>query len=590
MASPRNVSDALIQRLTDWGVRHIYGYSGDGISGLLGALGRAGNKPRLIQPPHAELCALMACAHAKYTGSVGVCLVTQGPGAMQALNGLYDAKLDHQPVLAILGQGSRSASAYHRQDIDLVSLYKDVAHEFVEVLSSPEQTRHLLDRAIRIALSERTVAALVVPQDVQLLDAVAEPQHAHGRASATGHVSPRVLPSEAELERAAQVLNAGKRVAILAGAGALKATNELLAVAERLCAGLAKALLGKASVPDDVPFVTGSIGWLGTRASHDMMKACDTLLMVGTQFSDATFLPTAGQARAVQIDLDARSLGRCYPTEVDLVGDSAETLQALLPRLHMKPDRSFREYVHANVEKSRRELEQTALADATQLNPARVFWELNRVLPDNLMLAADFGSATFWYAQYIQLRRGMQASLSGTLATMGAGIPYALAAKLNHPARPALALVGDGAVQMNGLNALISVAEHWREWEDPRFVVLVLNNRQLSSATWQQRVMGGEPKFAPSQDLFDFPYARYAELVGLEALRVTANEQLVAACQRAFITRRPLLIEAVTDPNVPPLPAEISHKQQDNLRHAISQPDADWPGVFEQLRRSGKLS
>jgi pyruvate dehydrogenase (quinone) len=581
------VSDFLVQRLTAWGVDVVYGYSGDGINGILGALGRAQNRPRLLQPPHEELCALMATGHAKYSGKVGVCLVTQGPGAVHALNGLYDAKLDHQPVVAILGQVSQSAAgSYYQQEIDLVSLFKDVAHEHVHVLSTPEQAHHLIDRAFRTALAERTVTALIVPHDVQEQDAPAPPAHEHGNvAAAIGYVAPRVVPRESELSRAAEVLNGGTKVALLVGAGALGATDEVMRVAERLDAGVAKALLGKAAVPDDVPYVTGSVGWLGTRASNEMMKQCDTLLIVGSQFPYTEFLPKPGQARAVQIDIDGKALGGRYPTEVNLVGDAAETLRDLLPLLQAKSTGRFQERVRALIAESSREQEELAMAEAHPLNPARVFLELNRHLPDNLVVAGDCGTTTFWYAKYLCLRRGMLASLSGTLATMGSALPYALASKVCYSDRPVLALVGDGAMQMNGLNALITVAQHWKSWADPRLVIVVLNNRQLSYVTWEQRAMEGDPKFAPSQDLMDFPFARYAELLGLEAVRVADPSALEQVCERAFRAERPLLIEAVTDPNVPPLPPDLTRQQRSKLQQAFAQPDPDLPGALQQVEK-----
>jgi pyruvate dehydrogenase (quinone) len=583
----KKVSDFLVERLTAWGVDVVYGYSGDGINGILGALGRAGNRPRFIQPPHEELCALMATGHAKYSGKVGVCLVTQGPGAVHALNGLYDAKLDHQPVVAILGQVSQSAAgSYYQQEIDLVSLYKDVAHQHVHVLASAEQAHHVIDRAFRTALSERTVTAIIIPQDVQDKDAAPAPAPEHGKFSTNvGYVAPRVLPHQAELMRAAEVLNAGKKVALLIGAGALAAGEEVLAVAERLDAGIAKALLGKAAVPDDLPFVTGSVGWLGTRASNEVMKLCDTLLLVGSQFPYTEFLPKPGQARAVQVDIDGKALGGRYPTEVNLAGDSAETLRALLPLLTERSSASFREQVCSLVAESRREQEELAMSEAHPLNPARVFFELNRALPDDLIVAGDCGTATFWYAKYLDLRRGMLASLSGTLATMGSALPYALAAKINFPNRPVLALLGDGAMQMSGLNALITVAQHWKSWTDPRLVIVVLNNRQLSYVTWEQRAMEGDPKFSPSQDLMDFPYARFADMLGLQAERVASNEELQRSCERAFHAKRPLLIEAITDPNVPPLPPELTRKQRELLEKAFAQPDDDLPGALHQVRK-----
>jgi pyruvate dehydrogenase (quinone) len=581
------VSDFLVERLQAWGVEVVYGYAGDGINGILGAFGRANNQPRLIQPPHEELCALMATGHAKYSGKVGVCLVTQGPGAVHALNGLYDAKLDHQPVVAILGQVAQSASgSYYQQEIDLISLYKDVAHEHVHVLSSPDQAHHVIDRAFRSAIAERTVAAIIVPHDVQHRELSPLPAHEHGKlVSAAGYVAPRVVARDGELDRAAEILNQGQKVALLVGAGALGAGQELVAVAERLDAGIAKALLGKAAVPDDLPFVTGSVGWLGTRASNDMMKLCDTLLIVGSQFPYTEFLPKPGQARAVQIDLDGKALGSRYPTEVNLVGDSAETLRALLPRLNPKTTGRFRARLATLIEQSREEQRQLAMTEAHPLNPARAFWELNRVLPDDLVLAGDCGTATFWYAKFLDLRAGMKASLSGTLATMGSALPYALAAKVNFPNRPVLAFVGDGAMQMNGLNALITVAQHWRSWADPRLVIVVLNNRQLSYVTWEQRAMEGDPKFAPTQDILDFPFARYAELLGLSALRVASVEALEQACQRAFEEPKPLLLELVTDPNLPPLPPELTSKQRANLQKAFARGDADLPGALHQVER-----
>lgn len=593
MAEPHeaNASDFLIDRLNAWGVEVIYGYSGDGINGILGALGRAEKRPRFLQPAHEELCALMAAGHAKYSGKVGVCLVTQGPGAVHALNGLYDAKLDHQPVVAIIGQVAQSAGgSYYQQEIDLVSLYKDVAHELVQVVSTTEQLHHVVDRAFRTAMTERSVTALIIPHDVQHLPWPKAPRQEHGKlASRVGQVDSRVVPPKAALEEAAKVLSAGEKVALLVGAGALGAAEPVIAVAERLGAGVAKALLGKAAVPDGLPFVTGSVGWLGTSASNTMMQECDTLLIAGSQFPYTEYLPKPGQARAVQIDSDGKALGGRYPTEVNLMGDCAETLTALLPLLGEQRDRAFRQRVEALVRESRRELEQEAQRDAQPLNPARVFWELDRVIPDDVIIAGDCGTSTFWYARYINIRRGMLASLSGTLATMGSGIPYAIAAKVNHPKRPVLALVGDGAMQMNGINALITVAQHYREWEDKRLVVLVLNNRQLSYVTWEQRVMEGDPKFPPSQDLMDFPYARYAELLGLEAARVSDVDGLRSTCARAFAGDRPLLIEAVTDPNVPPLPPSLTAKHRAQLLKAFGEADPDLPGARQQVEARYRL-
>ena len=579
-----NVADFLVHRLSEWGVRRIYGYPGDGINGIMGALDRASDQVEFVQVRHEEMAAFMACAHAKFTGEVGVCLATSGPGAIHLLNGLYDAKLDHQPVVAIVGQQARSAlGGDYQQEVDLPALFKDVAHEYVHMASDPEQVRHLVDRALRIAQAERTVTCVIVPNDVQTLDAVEQPEHAHGTIhSGVGHVSARVVPHEEELRRAADVLNAGERVAMLVGQGALHATDEVLEVAELLGAGIAKALLGKAAVPDDLPFVTGSIGLLGTKPSYDLMMGCDTLLMVGSSFPYSEFLPEEGKARGVQVDISGRMIGIRYPMEVNLVGDSVETLRALIPRLERKLDRAWRDEIEENVADWWRLMEDRAMIDADPINPQRVFWELSSRLPDDCILTADSGSAANWYARDLKLRRGMMASLSGTLATMGSGVPYAIAAKFAHPDRVAIALVGDGAMQMNGINELITIAKYWRRWSDPRLVVLVLNNRDLNQVTWEQRALEGDPRFDAAQDIPDFPYARYAELVGLEGIRVDSPDQIGDAWDEVLAADRPAVLEAVTDPEVPPLPPHITFEQARHFLLSVARGDSGRRGMIEQ--------
>ncbi len=582
------VADYLVRRLQAWGVHRLYGYSGDGINGILGALDRAGNDPEFIQVRHEETAALMACAHAKFTGEVGVCLATQGPGAIHLLNGLYDARLDHQPVLAIVGQVSRMADGSHyQQEVDLATLFKDVAGAFIEVARHPAQMRHLVDRAMRIALAERTVTCLIVPHDLQGQEAVPAPPHEHGAMhSVVGYSPPVVIPQAGDLERAAALLNAGERVAMLIGAGAMGAADEVTAVAGRLGAGVAKALLGKAALPDDLPFVTGSAGWLGTSASNDMLAACDTLLMVGTGFPYTEFLPKPGQARAVQIDLDPGALGLRYPTEVNLVGDAALTLRALLPLLADKPDPSWRERIEASVRDWWREADRRAQEPADPLNPQLLFRELSARLPERCMLAADSGTSTVWYARGLQLRQGMLASVSGTLATMGCAIPYTLAAKLAYPDRPAIALLGDGAMQMSGLTELVTVAKEWRRWRDPRLVILVLNNRDLGFVTWEQRAMEGEPRFAASQALPDVPYAEYAALLGLRGIRVDRPEAVGPAWDEALSADRPVLIDAVVDANVPTLPPDPPREVLEKITEALSQ-EPNAAAVRRQLAQEG---
>jgi len=583
----QTVGDYLLDRLATWGVNRIYGYPGDGINGLMGAFERSSNgqhRPEFIQVRHEEMAAFMACAHAKFTGEVGVCMATSGPGAIHLLNGLYDAKLDHQPVVAIVGQQARSGlGGNYQQEVDLQTLFKDVAHEFVQMAIEPSQIRHLVDRALRIALAERTVTAIIVPNDVQEADAVPQPPHAHGTVhSGPGYRAPRVVPSEDELARAADVLNSGQRVAMLIGQGALHAAHEVTAVADALGAGVAKALLGKAALPDDLPWVTGSIGLLGTKPSWELMQHCDTLLMVGSSFPYSEFLPEEGSARGVQIDIDGRMLGIRYPMEVNLVGDSAETLRALLPRLRRKEDRSWREQIEQQVAEWWRLIEERAHLAADPINPQLVFHELSKRLPDGAILTSDSGSAANWYARDIRLRTGMMATLSGTLATMGPGVPYAIAAKFAHPDRPVFALVGDGAMQMNGINELITIAKYRERWRDQRLVVLVLNNRDLNQVTWEQRAMSGDPKFEASQDLPDFPYARYAELLGLKGIRVDRPDAVAPAWDEALSSDRPVVLEAITDPEVPPLPPHITIEQAKALSKALIGGDPDAGRIVRQ--------
>jgi len=582
-----NVSDQLVDQLHAWGVRRIYGYPGDGINGFFGAMRRAEDRIEFIQARHEEAAALMACAHAKYTGELGVCVSTSGPGAIHLLNGLYDAKLDHQPVLALVGQQSRAAlGSSFLQEVDLPALFKDVAHEYVQMATAPEQVRHLLDRAVRTALAERTPACLILPTDVQELDAVPEPPHEHYMAhSSSGWSRPRIVPEDDDLRRAADVLNAGERVAILIGQGATGAGDEVTQVADVLGAGVAKALLGKPALPDDLPWVTGAIGLLGTKPSWDLMMGCDTLLMVGSGFPYSEFLPEEGKARGVQVDIDPRRLGLRYPMEVNLTGDSAETLRALLPLLERKEDRSWREQVESGVADWWQTLEARAMAHADPLNPQRVFWDLSPRLPEDCLLAVDSGSVTNWYARDLKLRGRMFGTVSATLASMGCAVPYAIAAKLAHPDRPVIALVGDGAMQMNGLNELITAARYRDRWSDPRLIFLVLNNQDLNQVTWEQRAMVGDPKFEASQELPDFPYARYAELLGFEGIRVDSPDQVAPAWDRALAADRPVILEAVTDPNVPPLPPHIGLDDAKALASALRGGDPDRGAVVRESVR-----
>jgi pyruvate dehydrogenase (quinone) len=566
----------------------IYGYPGDGINGLTGALKRAQSEVEFVQVRHEESAAFMAGAHVKYGGGpFGVCCATSGPGAIHLLNGLYDAKMDHQPVVALVGQQPRTAlgGAFY-QEVDLVSLFKDVACAFLQMLVDPAQARHLVDRACRTALAERAVTCVILPNDVQELDAVAQPPHEHAMLHSSSQFSkPHVIPEARDLAAAAEILNDGERVAMLVGQGALGSSAEVAKVAELLGAGVAKALLGKAVLPDDLPYVTGSIGMLGTKPSWHLMQECDTLLIVGSNLPYTEFLPEPGRARGIQIDIDGRMLGLRYPTELNLVGDAAATLRALIPLLEYKQDRGWRERVERWVSRWWEIIEARARNPADPLNPQLVVRELSRQLPDRCMLAGDCGTATGWYARDIQLREGMIGSLSGNLLTMGSGMPYAIAAKFSQPDRPCLAMIGDGAMQMNGVNELITVSKYWARWADPRLVILVLNNRDLNFVSWEQRTFAGDPKFVASQDIPDVPYAEWARQLGLDGRRVDGPEQVEEAVAEAWRAERPFVLDAYVDPNVPPLPPHIEPEQALAITRAMLRGDPDTPGIVRQTFR-----
>ena len=584
----QTTSDYLIARLYMWGIRRIFGYPGDGINGLMGALNREKERMEFIQVPHEENAAFMACGHAKFTGEVGICMATSGPGAIHLLNGLYDARMDHQPVVAIIGQQSRTAlGGSYQQEVDLVSLFKDVASEYVHMATSPQQIRHITDRALRIAKNERTVTCIILPNDLQEAD-YEEPEHLHGTIhSSLSYAAPNIVPHRPDLQQAAHILNEGQKVAMLIGAGAIHAAEEVKDVAELLGAGVAKALLGKAALPDDLPYVTGAIGLLGTKPSWDLMTECDTLLMIGSSFPYSEFLPREGQAKAVQIDISGRMLGIRYPMDVNLQGDSKETLRALIPLLQRKEDKSWRHTIEKNTKEWWALLEARAMQPADPINPQRVFWELSKRLPDKCILTADSGSAANWFARDLKIREGMMSSLSGNLATMCPGVPYAIAAKFAYPARMPIALVGDGAMQMLGNNGLITIAKYWKQWSDPRLMILVLNNRDLNQVTWEQRAMSGDPKFAASQELIDFHYAEYAAMLGLEGFKVDDPDMLGSTLDEAMAARKPVVFEVVTDPNVPPLPPHINLKEARMFASSVLKGDPEaWDYIKQTYRQA----
>src|SRR5689334_22547518 len=582
----QTVGDFIVERLHAWGVKKMFGYPGDGINGVFGALNRANGKIEFIQARHEEMAAFMASAYAKFSGELGVCIATSGPGASHLITGLYDARLDHMPVLAITGQQARTAiGGHYQQEVDLPSLFKDVAGAFVEQASAPAQVRHLVDRAIRTALGERRVTAIVLPNDLQEAP-YQEPPRKHGTIhSGVGFAKPKTVPYEADLRRAADVLNAGKKVAILVGAGALRATDEVIAVADRLQAGAAKALLGKAVLPDDLPWVTGSIGLLGTKPSWDLMMECDTLLMIGSGFPYSEFMPKEGQARGVQIDIAPDMLSLRYPMEVNLVGDAADTLRALLPLLDPKRDGKWRQGIAENVSQWWKTLEDRALAQANPVNPQRVTWELSPRLPDRAIVTSDSGSCANWYARDLKMRRGMMASLSGGLASMGAAVPYAIAAKFAQPDRPVIALVGDGAMQMNNMAELITVAKYWKRWTNRTWVVCVWNNEDLNQVTWEQRVMNGDPRFNASQNLPNVPYHKFAALIGLKGIYVDNPYRVGAAWDEALASDVPVVLEVKTDPEVPPLPPHITFDQAKKFTSMLLKDDPEETHLLKDTAR-----
>jgi pyruvate dehydrogenase (quinone) len=585
MAKP-SVASFILGRLREWGVDRVYGYPGDGSNALNLAFHEHGDALPFIQTRHEELAAFAAAGHAKLTRRVGVCMATSGPGAIHLLNGLYDAKLDHAPVVAIVGQQARmSLGAGYQQEIDLQTLFKDVAAEFVQTCMHPSQARHLIDRAVRIALAERTVTCVIVPTDVGELP-YEDPPREHGAVySGVGWNPPVVVPRVDDLERAAEVLNAGSRVAMLVGQGARGCVAEVTIIADLLGCGVAKALNGRAVLPDDLPWVTGSIGLLGTEPSDWMMQRCDTLLMVGTSFPYSEWLPEPGQARGVQIDIDGRMVGMRYPNEVNLVGDAGATLAALTLRLDRKEDRTWREEIEERVQRWWKVVEARANTPADPINPELVLWELSPRLPDRAILLADSGSTTNWWARNLRLRAGMDAALSGTLATMGPAIPYALAAKLAQPDRPVIAVLGDGAMQMLGINALMDLAWHHDRWRgrNEQLVIVVVNNRDLNQVTWEQRVLAGDAKVPATQDLPAFDFAAYARQLGLEGIRVERPEEIGPALDRALSAGRPAVVDAVCDPEVPPLPPHIRPEQAKNFLRAMLHGD---PGSARFVRQS----
>ena len=575
-----DVAEFMLERLAEWGIHRVYGYPGDGINGFLGAFEHV-EEPVFTQTRHEEMAAFMACAHAKFTGHIGACMATSGPGAAHLVNGLYDAKLAHQPVVAIVGQQKRqSVGAHYQQEVDLQSLFKDVGG-FVSTVMDRHAGRHVLDRAVKSALTERRPAVVIVPEDVQEAT-YSDPPRQHGSVySSVGWSSPHMVPDDKLLRQAADVLNEGDKVAILIGQGARKAAAEVVEVAELLGAGVAKALLGKDAIPDTLPFTTGPLGLLGTEPSNKMMEGCDTLFMIGTSFPYAEWLPTPGQARCVEIDIDGSLIGVRYPNDVSLVGDARDTLRALIPLLDRKTDRTWRMAIEGEVRTWRKVLEDRAHQPGDPVNPQLVFYELNKRLPDRCITTSDSGSATNWWARYIDIRPGMRASLSGTLATMVPGVPYAIGAKFAFPDRPVIAFTGDGAFEMLGMNELLTVKRYEQELtaRNPTLIVAVLVNKDLNQVSYEQRVLGADPKNPATQTVPYVPAAEMATLFGFQGIKVDRPEDVGPAWDRALAAEGPTLLEFVTDPQIPPLPPHVRAAMLKKTLKALASGDEDAKGV-----------
>ncbi len=580
----QNVAEFVWKRLDEWGLSRVYGYPGDGVGGLDVALEKAKDFMNYVQVRHEEMAAFMASAHAKFTGQVGLCYAPSGPGAIHLLTGLYDAKMDHMPVVAIVGQQARSAlGASYEQEVDLQNLFAD-ATEYVMTAVVPSQVRTCIDRAVRIAQAKRAVTCVIIPNDLQELEYKDAPMVHGATHTGVGYPGAATLPDIEDIRKAAEILNQGQKVAILVGAGALHATDEVIAVANRLNAGVAKALLGKAAVPDDLPFVTGSLGLLGTKPSWDLMKQCDTFLMVGSAFPYSEFLPKPGNARGIQIDIDGANLSLRYPMEYSLIGDSKRTLAALLPLLEQNDNVTWRETIEKNVAAWWDILRDRAMQPADPVNPQRIFHELSPRLPDDVIMTGDSGSVANWYARDIRMRRGMMGSLSGGLASLGAATPYALAAKMAYPHRPVIGFIGDGAMQMNGLNVMITVSKYWRGWSNPHFILMVLNNEDLNQVTWEERVQLGDGKTPLTQTIPNFPYHKYAELLGFKGIFCDDPERIGAAWDEALASDRPVIMNMKADPNVPPLPPHITLKDAKNFVTMM----ADEPELASVIKNSAR--
>jgi pyruvate dehydrogenase (quinone)/pyruvate oxidase len=567
----RTASDVLIETIHSWGVDVVFGLPGDGINGIMEALRKQQDKVRFIQVRHEESAAFMACGYAKHTGRLGCCLATSGPGGIHLLNGLYDAKLDGQPVLAITGmQFHDLAETRSQQDVELDKLFMDVCVYNARCMG-PEHLQNIAELACRTALSYRGVSHLCIPVDFQEREVKAK---GNGRSerNIANHTSDAQadsarLPCEDDLRRAGEILNSGKRIVILAGRGALRATDELEETAERLQAPIVKALLGKAAVPDDSPYTTGSIGLLGTRPSQEAMEDCDTILIVGSSFPYIEFMPRPGQARGVQIELDPARVGLRYPVEIGLVGDCRRSLQALLPLLKKNGKRGFLAQAQSSMQDWNKLMEKQATATTSPMKPQVVAAELGKRLAANAIVSCDSGTIATWWARHIPARRGQMHTVSGNLATMACGLPYAIAAQVAYPNRQCVAFVGDGGFTMLMGDFVTAV-----RYQLP-VKVIVMKNNSLGQIKWEQMVFLGNPEFGC--DLTPIDFAAFARACGAKGYTIHDAGQCGDVLDEALRADGPAVIEAVIDPNEPPMPPKVTARQAAHFAESLAKGTPD---------------
>jgi pyruvate dehydrogenase (quinone) len=573
----KKVADVLVERLIEWGVDTIFGLPGDGIDGVFEALRTHQDKLRFIQVRHEEAAAFAACGYAKFSGRLGVCIATSGPGGIHLLNGLYDAKMDGQPVLAITGHTFHDLIGTHyQQGVDLDKLFMDVA-VYNERVMGAAHIVNVIDEAIRTALARRGVAHITIPKDIQEWDAA--PDH-RSSANVARHsrdiFAPGIThPPQALLDRAAAVLNAGSRIMILAGAGALGAAVELEALAEKLGAPVAKALLGKALLPDDSPYTTGGIGLLGTAPSQDGMEECDTLLMIGTSFPYMEFFPKPGKARCVQIDIDPARIGLRYPAEVGLAGDARATISALLPLLEHKKNRKFLEKTQSRMKSWNELMRKRGTRTDIPMKPQVVTHTLNRLLDDDAIISSDSGTIATWSARYIEMRGKMKFSLSGTLATMGNGLPYAIGAALAFPGRQCVCIVGDGGLTMLMGEIATLVKYHLN------VKVIVIKNDALGQIKWEQMVQDANPEFGV--DLQSIDFAKFAEAAGAVGYTIENPKDCERVLRQALAKAGPALVQAVVDPHEPPLPGNINTEQAIHSAEALAKGQRDRAKIIKTV-------